>query len=1639
MDSAEASGGDRHVTARESIAIVGVGCRFPDDADGPDAYWRLLRSGGDAVTEFPADRADDIGIVRPDPGALGDFPLRGGFLRRVDRFEPAVFGIPAHEAPGMDPQQRLALEVAWEALEHAGYAPDSLDGTATGVYLGVSSSDYARLRQLYGNPRDVDAHQLLGERSYVAGRISRALGLRGPSKVTDTGGSSSLVSVHEACQELRDGGCDLALAGGVHLLLSPFGFALLERAGGLSAQGRCRTFDAAADGCVRGEGAAVVVLKRFAEAVRDGDTVLAVIEGSAVCHAGLDDGPEGPGVATRRHVVERALARAGVSGAEVDYVEAHGTGVPESDAAELRALQAAIGCLRPPDSPLLVGSVTANIGHLEAAAGIAGLVKLVLSLRYGEIPAQVHFLNPTPRVDWSRLRIDIARQTRAWPSAAGRRPIGGVSGFGASGTSAHLVVALPPEPAPEPAPEPVPRHERHTGPGVLLVSAHTESALTELSRRYTRDLRRSVGLTHADACWTSQVGRARQSYGIAVAGDSTDELAEALEAYNRGEPDTRVRMSNRSGSEGSGVAWLFPGHGTERFGLVRELAGLPAFRAPFEECRALFEEILDRPVDPLPVPGPAPRPEPRPIAPPELFAAEYALARMWLGWGLRPAALLGQGCGEIVAACVAEAVSLPDAVRLVALHTELTAGTADEAVPDGTSPGGRLDAAADGIRYAPPVFPLLSQATGRAWTAPADGAGRRALPAPEPVRFRAGLTNLYLDGVRTFLELGPGELLSLGNKAVDDPDCAWIPSLSPPDRHGRGPDGRAGTLLALGSMALRGAEPDWRAVHGDARPRRVPLPTSVWRGSSYWFEKPAGERAAETDGSRRSSEPLLGLGQRLRGAIPTYEIPLDGKFWEPFVRTDQHGRRYLTLGPLGKVVLAVAGDALGGRWTCMEELISHQLIPMDGSKRLLQLTVRSAGHGHATVECHSVSAREEAAGAPWQLHGQAILRRRLTTRPRRPDLQFHRYGDSFPYQTASLHPALMDRVTSTRRGGDGVLVALAPDDMESSHGLVAAVDAAVAALFWDVGAPDHEPGENGFARVLRDVTCEEPHRIRYVRATAQPTGDGPEHTSRTSREVRGEAEFYDYDGAHVGGIRELFVVEPETVKSDRTPWQHPDDLLMRIEWQRTGRLPGPRRLTGESVLLLPDGEGVAAQLEAELRQRGAHCLVAEPYEAVPDHAVLARLLDRWLADAGADARTRRVVVLTGLDAPVPDELDAEDLLEYRQRTELTVLALVQELAAAPEHASTSVSLVTRGAMPVLPEHAVTCPVAATLWGLGRALAVERPQHWGGAVDLDPVGPSRDEDGTALLAALLDVAAEDQQALRGRDRYVARLVRQRTNPRQLRRQPQIRTTGSYLITGGFGGIGQAVAHWLAQQGAGRLILLGRTPLPHRSDWDAPGHSTAVRARIAAVRDLEATGVPVEVAVADVSDAEQLGQVVSGCAGSAYPLCGVVHAAGSPAPQPLQDLAAEDPHEYDAVWRPKVVGGWLLHQLTEDLRLDFFLSFSTASTVWGERHQAGNCAANAFLDGLAEYRHAVGEAALTVSWSPWETASSLYDERALATLAALGLRPLAHPQCLQLLGMLLAGPAPSAIVCAANWQVYKPMLEQRRARPVLRGLG
>ncbi len=653
---------------REPIAVVGIGCRFPGGANDPASYWQLLCEGRDAIGPVPSDRWDQAAYYHPDPDHPGTMTMReGGFLDGVDLFDAEMFGISPREAATMDPQQRLALEVAWAALEDASIPPDALRGTQTGVFLGVGNSDYWRM--VFADRLSLDAYGASGNSYAVAaGRISYVLGLQGPSIAVDTACSASLVAVHLASASLRSGECDRALAGGVNLILSPDANVVFTKARMLAADGRSKSFDATADGYGRGEGCGFVVLRRLSDAIRDGDRILATIRGSAINHDGRSGGLTAPNGQAQQAVIRGALAASGLDGVDVGYLEAHGTGTPLGDPIELHAAGAVYGMNRTADRPLVVGSCKTNFGHLEAAAGIAGLIKAILAVRHGVIPPHRNFVVPNPHIDWSTLPVRIPVEGEVWLTPGAPRRAG-ISSFGFSGTNAHIIVEQAPEAEPKDTPLPP--------LAVLPLSARSDSALRQLASAVQVEVEQGTSL--GALCRTAALGRNHFEYRIAVPVVSGEQLRRLLDQVAvTGQADGSHRGVVEPGQTAR-VALMFAGQGTQYPGMGADAyRDLPAFRDAVEEVvREAGDEVGPR-IRAAVVGTAGLDVTATGLAQPAIFAVQYGLWRVIESWGIEPAVVLGHSIGEFAAAVAAGVLTVGDATRLVVAR-----GAAMQALPDG--------------------------------------------------------------------------------------------------------------------------------------------------------------------------------------------------------------------------------------------------------------------------------------------------------------------------------------------------------------------------------------------------------------------------------------------------------------------------------------------------------------------------------------------------------------------------------------------------------------------------------------------------------------------------------------------------------------------------------------------------------------------------------------------------------------------------------------------------------------------------------------------------------------------------------------------------------------------------------------------
>ena len=881
------------------FAIIGIGCRFPG-ANNPEEFWQLLRNGRSAISQREGEW--------------------GGFLKGVDLFDAQFFRIREPEAERMDPQQRLLLEVSYEALENALIPVDTIAGSSTGVFIGISSNDYSRFQ----SGDETHIYKATGNaHSIAANRLSYYFDFRGPSLAVDTACSSSLVAIHLACQSLRYGECDLAIAGGVNLILSSELTRSLAAAGMMAKDGRCKTFDASADGYVRGEGCGVAVLKPLERAIADRDNILAIIEGSSVNQDGRSNGLTAPNGPAQQAVLRRALRNAGVSGAQISYLEAHGTGTSLGDPIEVNSLKAVLTQNR--STSVWLGSVKTNIGHLEAAAGIAGLIKVVLSLQHEEIPPHLNFQELNPHIDLSNERIRIPTSIQPWIKNSKPRRAG-ISSFGFGGTNAHVICSEG---------NGLPGEGRGEGYHILTLSASTEPAIRELVKNYEGYLKENQGVSIGDVCYGSNIGRSHFNHRLAVVGTSTEELREKL--AGRG-PRLAPRPNNKK------VSFLFTGQGSQYKGMGKNMYETqPIFAAALERCAEILQPHLETPLlSLLYSEGAESKINETAFTQPALFALEYALTKLSISWGIYPALVMGHSVGEYVAACIAGVFSLEDGLKLIAARGRLMEKTplgtmvavlADEITvrrvirqfgedmaiaaingPESIVISGAREVIKEAIAafkgagiktkrlkvsgafhsplmkpilaefatiakqvtYSPPHLDIVSNLTGKLATADIATPEYWVKHLVNPVKFADSMEFLGEQGYEIFLEIGPKPtLLGMGCQCLSENTGLWLPSLRPQDRDSQ-------TILSsLAALYEAGITIDWSGFHKDYKGSCPVLPTYPFQRQRYWYENNRRWTQIIADKYRYSKNWLYEVEWRRLDLSPTLNTSnrTPGGFW----------------------------------------------------------------------------------------------------------------------------------------------------------------------------------------------------------------------------------------------------------------------------------------------------------------------------------------------------------------------------------------------------------------------------------------------------------------------------------------------------------------------------------------------------------------------------------------------------------------------------------------------------------------------------------------------------------------------------------------------------------------------------------------
>ncbi|MFF4322630.1 type I polyketide synthase [Streptomyces sp. NPDC001568] len=1543
--------------AVEPIALVGIGCRFPGGVSSPDDLWRMVADGVDGVGPFPADRGWDFDrLYDADAERPGHSYVReGGFLHDAAEFDADFFGISPREALATDPQQRLLLEVAWETLENAGVDPAELRGSRTGVFAGLMYHDYGA--RLSAEPSEFEGHLGNGSAGSVAsGRVAYTFGFEGPAVTVDTACSSSLVAMHLAAQALRSGECSMALAGGVSVMSTPQTFVEFSRQRGLSADGRCKAFAAAADGFGPAEGVGLVLLERLSDAVANGHRVLAVVRGSAVNQDGASNGLTAPNGPSQQRVIRQALSNAGLGTGDVDVVEAHGTGTTLGDPIEAQALLATYGQDRPEGRPLWLGSVKSNIGHTQAAAGVAGVIKMVMAMRHGRLPATLHVDEPSPHVDWAAGDVRLLTESVPWQTD-GRARRAGVSSFGVSGTNAHLILEEAPAVAPDPAVD-------LSGPVPWLVSGRDAAGVRGQAARLAEHVRAKRAVGPADPEWIGGVAaglarRAALEQRAVVVGTDAEDLLAGLEELAAGEQPTPSRTD-------SGAVFVFPGQGGQWLGMGRELLGSwPVFAERMAECERALAPFVDWSLREVLTGSDETWPVRVDVVQPVLWAVMVSLAEVWRSAGVEPDVVVGHSQGEIAAAVVAGHLSVEDGARVVALRSRalrqlagqgamasiaLDPEKAEPHLPPGVTVAA-VNAPGQTVVSGPPaeIAALCAHLdeqgvrarrievdyashhaqveqigeelrTGLAGLTPREGkvtmwstvtgepVAAGELDADywyrnlrEPVLFADVVRHLEESGSRSYVEIGPHPVLSLALQGtVTDGQVLYTLRRDRPET--------AQLMTSLGAAWAAGLPVTWRRLLPPAQP--VTLPTYAFQRRRYWLDAPAPAADVAPAGLTPTDHPLLSAVAVLPGD--------DARLFVGRLAPHTHGwmRQYTTSGSVVVPSAVIVEMVLhAGRSVRCPRLIDLTIaeppaFPADEAVQVQLIVGGPDDDGNRQVDLYSRPADDTE--ADWRRHATGLLAVHPAAEPA-PALTPWPPADAQPIAEDTVRRALTEgghdtehvlaRLGRLWRTGDGVLAEgrTAAGEEFAAERFTHALLQAVAALTMEAGP------EPRLATRWRDVTAV-PGFTGDLRARVTSTGPDTLSLRLTAT-----------DGAPVADVGELTLRPPTTAQA--RAWRRGTlRPLHRLVWEALNA-PSQPSVPGRYAVL----GGAGDQLFDGLRRQGVDVRpYAEPAEAT-----------------GADTVLVPIGPAGPVGAPAPGQAHA---------AVAGLLPTVRAWLADERFANGRLVLVTRSAV-ATDGGDVADLAGAAVWGLARSVQAEHPGRLV-LVDMD----DRDESLRALPAVL--ATGQPQAALRLGALFVPRL---RPVPRRgTDAAPLPDHCGTVLVTGATGTLGGLVArHLVREHGVRRLLLVGRRGAT------APGMTELVA-------ELTGAGADVTVESCDVGDRDALAAVL-GTVPARHPLTAVIHTAGVLDDGMVTSLTGD---RITGVFRPKVDAAWHLHELTRDQSaLRTFVLFSSAASTLGSAGQGNYAAANAFLDGLAHRRRAEGLPATSIAWGLWAERSDM----------------------------------------------------------------
>lgn len=1652
------------IVGNEPIAIVGMSCRFPG-ADSIEEFWDLMKEGKSGISDV-SERWDLSTFYNPDLSCPGTIcSKKGGFIKNVETFDAKFFRMSPREAAQLDPRQRIMLELSWEALEDAGIPPLELKGSKTGVYIASLTQDFQEL--LFTDLKRVDGYSAVGVAdSIVANRISYTLNLNGPSLVIDTACSGSLAAIKLAIQNLRNSDSPLAIVGGIMLNLLPDTSVFFTKAGALSVNGRCKTFDDEADGIVRSDGAGVIVLKRLTDAIKDKNVIHALIRGGDINNDGKTKGIMQPSQRAQEILLKDAYYDSDISPLQAQYIEAHGTGTKVGDPIEMNALANVIGEGRSKDNRCMLGSVKANVGHMEAAAGLGGIIKVILAIRHRQIPKVIHFEKLNSAANTEERHIYVQKDLGPWPND--NKPlIAGISSFGFGGTNAHIVIQEPMKKKPvffDHSPKNKKVNKARPPFHFFTLSARSNGALKHLAEAMLKQLK-SDNTTLDDICYSLNRKRSHLENRMAIAISNKKELIKILSKLIDEQDYPHAFQNNLDSSDNAKLAMVFSGQGSHWAGMGNSLfKSYAVFREQMQECDSIVRDIAGFSViDKIFQSDELSDLDATDITQLAIFAIQISLASLWESMGVISDVVIGHSLGEVSAAYVAGALSLKDAATIVYHRSQLmktTEGQGDTlavgiasdeihaylkefedkiSIAGSNSPASCVlsgDCTAiteiqqvfkrngifcrllEGVNIAfhshqmEPLkeklinfltdikprqskIPVYSTVTGKMIDTTTQDAEYWGDNLRRPFLFPEAFAAMLDDNVNLFLEVSPHPVLEI-------PMQQCLEHFN-----------HLGTVLStlrkkcnenryvtdsLCKLYTHGYEPDWTKLTPVGK--LIALPKYPWQRERYWYDqlnvpgKALNSKIAlneiEVDGIQSESHPLL-------GSLFTPALNKNCAYWQHtmnannpfFIKDHKVLGSVITPGTAFlEMAIAAAKEFFGKESVQLSDVLFRQAMPLrDDRARDIQVSFDRKEDQSAKF---NISSREQSnhTDTVWTVHAEGTVGI-VTTEPQDKmqfaDVEKHfaitinaeehyeimkefglDYGDCFQaVERLSIFPEeLLGYLKVPDSMGEETRFTLNPILMD------AAFQSVIQLILHLKGNKDELDGIylpagvehiRSYAKTAKAVWC----LVTLISVPDQNEDNSYSVNIRLTNDI-GEsiAEGYGFKFKRVDEISDISKVDIFDMFA--TPqWQEIEDIKAEAEKLSTDVL----------HVIFADREGVADELEQTFEKINWPCVKVLPgnksnfvekiLQLDPENKNDLQKLVETLAQkaAGSGLTSCNYIYMWGINKSFAGVVNKELFTRFHSQVAIPLLYLVKALASQNSEINHKLWVITCEGLQV--SGAEDINLAASLLGMGNVIFNEHVDLWGGWIDIDA---QKSTMKTKRIIQYLNDGMQNEKhlAIRNDHVFAQRLVRQsfKRSVSGLRFRPN----ATYVVTGGFGGLGSLVAKWMVENGAAHVLIIGRSAVPPRTEWNnADQFSAAIKRNIKTIQELESLGASVHTIIADISDQETIFTSLRHFEAENWPdIMGVIHTAGILRDRLIMNM---EPEDILHVTLPKILGAWNLHEFFQNRKLDIFHMFSSVSSIAGMIGQANYAMGNAFMDSLAHYRNQHDLVGCSINWGPW----------------------------------------------------------------------